>query len=147
MGQYGDTRRGRAGHLFRATEIDVMQRQPRAHERPRLDTFGAWRGIFFVGLTLLALTISAFFWTKSRGAYDELGRAVPVNALVMGPIFYLLNRPLRGRRVWAIGTCLPDRRGHSFCNFCLHGHFSLSLKPRPSRSGLSAQLSWQKYLA
>ena len=30
MGQYGDTRRGRAGHLFRATEIDVMQRQPRA---------------------------------------------------------------------------------------------------------------------
>ena len=73
-----------------------MQRQPRAHERPILDAFGAWRVIFF-GLTLLALTISAFFWTKSRGAYDELGRAVPVNALINGPIFYLLNRTLRGR--------------------------------------------------
>ena len=66
-----------------------MQRQPRAHERPILDAFGAWRVIFFVGLTLLALTICAFFWTKSRGAYDELGRGVPVNALVIGRIFYL----------------------------------------------------------
>lgn len=34
--------------FFRATEIDVMQRQPRAHERPILDAFGAWRVIFFV---------------------------------------------------------------------------------------------------
>lgn len=86
MGQYGDTRRARAGHLFRATEIDVMQRQPRARERPILNAFGAWRVIFFVGLTLLALTICAFFWTKSRGAYDELGGGVPVNALVIGRI-------------------------------------------------------------
>ena len=71
------------------------------------------------------------------GAHDELGRAVPVNAFVIGPIFYLLNRPLRGRRIWAIGTCLRDGRRHSFCNFRLpmHGYFSLSSKPRPSRSG------------
>jgi hypothetical protein len=34
-------------------------------------------------------TICAFFWTKSRGAYDELGRGVPVNALIIGRIFYL----------------------------------------------------------
>ena len=65
--------------------------------------FRAWR-VIFAGLTLLALTLSAFFWAKSRGTYDELSR----------PILYLLNRPLRGRRVWAIGTGLPDTRGHSF---------------------------------
>jgi len=136
MDQYGDIRRARAGHLFRGTEIDVMQRQPRAHEGPILDAFGAWR-VIFVGPTQPPLTLSAFFWTKSRGAYDELGRAVPVNALVSGQIFYLLNRPLRGRRIWAIGTCLRDGRRHSFCNFRLpmHGYFSLSSKPRPSRSG------------
>lgn len=76
------------GHLFRATKIDVMQRQPRAHERPILDAFGAWRVIFFVGLTLLALTICAFFWTKSRGAYDELGARHRSE-------FLSLDRPLR----------------------------------------------------
>ena len=57
---------------FEPHEIDVMQRKPRAVERPILDTFGVWR-VIFVGLTLLALTLSAFFWMKSKGASDELG--------------------------------------------------------------------------
>ena len=75
---------------FEPHEIDVMQRQPRVVDRPILDGFGAWRAVF-VGLALLALTLSAFFWMKSQGASDELGRAVAVNALVIGQIFYLLN--------------------------------------------------------
>jgi len=45
----------------------------------------------FVGLALLVLTLWAFFWMKSKGASDELARAVAVNALVIGQTFYLLN--------------------------------------------------------
>ena len=48
-------------------------------------------GIVFVGLALLTLTLWAFFWMKSKDASDELARAVAVNALVIGQIFYLLN--------------------------------------------------------
>jgi magnesium-transporting ATPase (P-type) len=75
---------------FEPHEVDVMQRQPRAVDRPILDGFGIWR-VCFVGLGLLALTLWAFFWMKSQGASDELGRAVAVNALVIGQVFYLLN--------------------------------------------------------
>jgi magnesium-transporting ATPase (P-type) len=49
-----------------------------------------WR-VVFVGLALLALTLWAFFWMKSNGASDALARAVAVNTLVIGQIFYLLN--------------------------------------------------------
>jgi magnesium-transporting ATPase (P-type) len=59
-------------------------------DRPILDGFGIWR-VVFVGLALLALTLWAFFWMKSRDASDELARAVAVNALVIGQVFYLLN--------------------------------------------------------
>jgi magnesium-transporting ATPase (P-type) len=75
---------------FEPHELDVMQRPPRAVDLPILDAFGVWR-VAFVGLTLLALTLSAFFWMKSNGASDALARAVAVNALVIGQIFYLLN--------------------------------------------------------
>jgi magnesium-transporting ATPase (P-type) len=75
---------------FEPHELDVMQRQPRAVDRPILDAFGVWR-VVFIGLALLALTLWAFFWMKSRDASDELARAVAVNALVIGQIFYLLN--------------------------------------------------------
>jgi magnesium-transporting ATPase (P-type) len=75
---------------FEPHELDVMQRSPRAVDRPILDAFGLWR-VIFVGLALLALTLGAFFWMKSKGASDELARAVAVNALVIGQIFYLLN--------------------------------------------------------
>jgi magnesium-transporting ATPase (P-type) len=59
-------------------------------DRPILDGFGVWR-VVFVGLALLALTLWAFFWMKSKDATDELARAVAVNTLVIGQIFYLLN--------------------------------------------------------
>src|ERR1700741_5002842 len=57
---------------------------------PILDGFGIWR-VVFVGLALLALSLWAFFWMKSKDAPDELARAVAVNALVIGQVFYLLN--------------------------------------------------------
>jgi magnesium-transporting ATPase (P-type) len=52
--------------------------------------FGIWR-IVFVGLVLLAFTLSAFFWMKSQGASDALARTVAVNAITIGQVFYLLN--------------------------------------------------------
>jgi magnesium-transporting ATPase (P-type) len=55
-----------------------------------LDGFGVWR-VIFVGLALLALTLWAFFWMTSKNAPDDLARAVAVNALVIGQVFYLLN--------------------------------------------------------
>lgn len=75
---------------FEPHELDVMQRPPRAVDRPIVDRFGMWR-IIFVGLALLLLTLWAFFWMKSKGASDQLARAAAVNALVIGQIFYLLN--------------------------------------------------------
>jgi magnesium-transporting ATPase (P-type) len=75
---------------FEPHELDVMRRPPRPVDRPILDGFGVWR-ICFVGLALLALTLWAFFWMKSKGASDELARAVAVNTLVIGQVFYLLN--------------------------------------------------------
>jgi magnesium-transporting ATPase (P-type) len=75
---------------FEPHERDVMRRRPRATYRPILDGFGIWR-VVFVGLALLVLTLWAFFWMKSYDASDELARAVAVNALVIGQIFFLLN--------------------------------------------------------
>jgi len=75
---------------FEPHELDVMHRLPRAVDRPILDGFGVWR-VVFVGLALLALTLWAFFWMKSKDAPDDLARAVAVNALVIGQVFYLLN--------------------------------------------------------
>jgi magnesium-transporting ATPase (P-type) len=75
---------------FEPHELDVMQRLPRAVDRPILDAFGLWR-VVFVGVALLALTLWAFFWMKSQNASDELARAVAVNTLVVGQVFYLLN--------------------------------------------------------
>ncbi len=75
---------------FEPHELDVMQRSPRAVNLPILDAFGIWR-VVFVGLALLVLTLCAFFWMKAYNASDALARAVAVNALVIGQIFYLLN--------------------------------------------------------
>jgi magnesium-transporting ATPase (P-type) len=75
---------------FEPHELDVMRQRPRAIDRPILDAFGLWR-VVFVGLALLALTLVAFFWMQSHAASDKLARAVAVNALVLGQIFYLLN--------------------------------------------------------
>jgi len=75
---------------FEPHELDVMKRPPRSVHRPIVDGFGIWR-VIFVASALLGLTLWAFFWMKSQNASDELARAVAVNALVIGQIFYLLN--------------------------------------------------------
>ena len=75
---------------FEPHERDVMKRPPRAVDRPILTGFGIWR-ITFVGLALLAYTLTAFFWMKSHGASNELARTVAVNAITIGQVFYLLN--------------------------------------------------------
>jgi magnesium-transporting ATPase (P-type) len=75
---------------FEPHELDVMNRPPRAVDRPILTGFGIWR-VIFVGLALLAVTLSAFFWMKSRGASDQLARTVAVNMITIGQVFYLLN--------------------------------------------------------
>jgi len=75
---------------FEPHELDVMRRPPRAVDRPILTGFGAWR-VLFVGLTLLAYTLWAFFWMKGQGASDQLARTVAVNAITIGQVFYLLN--------------------------------------------------------
>jgi magnesium-transporting ATPase (P-type) len=75
---------------FEPHELDVMNRPPRAVERPILTGFGIWR-VVFVGLALLAVTLWAFFWMKSQGASDPLARTVAVNMITIGQVFYLLN--------------------------------------------------------
>lgn len=75
---------------FEPHEIDVMGRPPRATDRQIVTGFGIWR-ILFIGLTLLAYTLLAFFWMKSQGASDSLARTVAVNAIAIGQVFYLLN--------------------------------------------------------
>jgi magnesium-transporting ATPase (P-type) len=75
---------------FEPHELDVMRRPPRAVDRAILTGFGIWR-VIFVGLSLLAYTLLAFFWMKSEGASDELARTVAVNAITIGQAFYLLN--------------------------------------------------------
>ena len=75
---------------FEPHEVDVMDRPPRAVDRPIVTGFGIWR-IVFIGLALLAYTLVAFFWMKSWGASDGLARTVAVNAITIGQVFYLLN--------------------------------------------------------
>ena len=75
---------------FEPHELDVMNRPPRAVDRPILTGFGIWR-VVFVGLALLAVTLWAFFWMKSQGAPDQLARTVAVNMITIGQVFYLLN--------------------------------------------------------
>jgi magnesium-transporting ATPase (P-type)/biotin carboxyl carrier protein len=93
---------------FEPHESDVMQRSPRAVTRPILDGFAIWR-VIFVGVALLILTLAAFFWMKSAGVSDELARAVAVNALVIGQIFYLLNSRFKTESSLSLTAHLGNR--------------------------------------
>jgi magnesium-transporting ATPase (P-type) len=75
---------------FEPHEADVMQRRPRAIDRPIVTGFGIWR-ILFVGAALVLYTLSAFFGMRAEGASDELARTAAVNAITLGQVFYLLN--------------------------------------------------------
>jgi magnesium-transporting ATPase (P-type) len=75
---------------FEPHEIDVMERPPRAVDRPIVTGFGIWR-IIFIGVALLVYTLLTFFGMKSQGASDALARTVAVSAITIGQAFYLLN--------------------------------------------------------
>ena len=75
---------------FEPHEADVMRRPPRAMNRSLVTGFGLWR-IVFIGVALVAFTLSTFFLMMSHGASDALARTTAVNALIMGQVFYLLN--------------------------------------------------------
>jgi calcium-translocating P-type ATPase len=99
---------------FEPHEHDVMQRPPRAVNRPILTWFGVWR-ILFVGVALVVYTLVAFFAIRIDAlhakdladllsrikSYDPsdvlalarlpLARTVAVNAITLGQVFYLLN--------------------------------------------------------
>ncbi|TDN61847.1 HAD-IC family P-type ATPase [Paraburkholderia sp. BL10I2N1] len=93
---------------FEPHELDVMRRPPGVAGRPILTGFGIWR-VIFVGLSLLALTLWAFFWMKANDAPDELARTVAVNTLTIGQIFYLLNTRYRVDSSLSITAHLGNR--------------------------------------
>jgi magnesium-transporting ATPase (P-type) len=93
---------------FEPHELDVMRRPPGVAGRPILTGFGIWR-VIFVGLSLLALTLCAFFWMKAQDAPDELARTVAVNTLTIGQIFYLLNTRYRVDSSLSITAHLGNR--------------------------------------
>ncbi|ALM82886.1 HAD-IC family P-type ATPase [Bordetella sp. N] len=75
---------------FEPHEDDVMQRPPRAVERPILSRFGIWR-VLFVGAALLVYTLLTFFAMQAQGASEAMARTAAVNAITLGQVFYLLN--------------------------------------------------------
>ena len=83
---------------FEPHELDVMSRPPRAVDRPILTGFGIWR-VIFVGVTLVAFTLWAFFWMKGQGASDGLARTVAVNAITIGQCLLPAEQPLPDRQL------------------------------------------------
>ncbi len=94
---------------FEPHEADVMRRPPRAINRSLVTAFGLWR-IVFIGVTLVAFTLSTFFLMMSYGASDALARTTAVNALIMGQVFYLLN----SRYLLDSSLSLTAHRGNSY---------------------------------
>jgi magnesium-transporting ATPase (P-type) len=75
---------------FEPHEPDVMERPPRAIDRPIVTRFGIWR-TFFVAAALVLFTLAIFFWMKAQGASDQMARTSAVNAITLGQVFYLIN--------------------------------------------------------
>jgi magnesium-transporting ATPase (P-type) len=93
---------------FEPHEPDVMRRPPARAGRPIVDAFGIWR-VIFIGLLLLALTLTAFFGIYTRGVPIEIARTVAVNALTIGQMFYLLNARYRTDPSLSIRAHLRNR--------------------------------------
>jgi magnesium-transporting ATPase (P-type) len=75
---------------FEPHEAGVMQRPPRAIDRPILSHFGIWR-ILFVGAVLVLYTLWIFFWMHTQNASIPMARTAAVNALTLGQVVYLFN--------------------------------------------------------
>jgi len=93
---------------FEPHEPGVMRRPPAKTGRPILNGFGIWR-LVFVGGSLLALTLAAFFHTYGQGAPIAVARTVAVNALTIGQIFYLLNTRYRLEPSFSLRAHLGNR--------------------------------------
>ena len=65
--------------------------------------------MIFVGLSLLVLTLVAFFGTYAQGVPIEVARTVAVNALTIGQVFYLLNARYRTEPSFSIRAHLGNR--------------------------------------
>ncbi|QKT04497.1 cation-transporting P-type ATPase [Ectothiorhodospiraceae bacterium 2226] len=74
---------------FEPPESDIMRRPPRDPRAPLLSPYLIWR-IGFVSVLLVAGTFSLFLW-KEATAGLEAARAMAVNTLVMGQVFYLFS--------------------------------------------------------
>lgn len=92
---------------FEPHEPDVMRRPPAKAGRPILTGFGIWR-VIFVGLSLLVLTLVAFFGTYAQGVPIAVARTVAVNALTIGQVFYLLNARYRTEPSFSIRSHLGN---------------------------------------
>lgn len=77
---------------WHAVEVDdaVHRLGSDAAQGPIISAFGLWR-IAFIGGLLVGLALIFFFQAKSDGDSDEIARAIAVNALVIGQIFYVFN--------------------------------------------------------
>ena len=94
---------------FEPHERDVMQRPPRAGVASACWTASQFGASFLSGWRCSRSHLCAFFWMKSQGAADELARAVAVNALVIGQVFYLLNSRYKTESSLSIRAHLGNR--------------------------------------
>lgn len=75
---------------FEPPEPGLMQRRPRDQAKPLLSGFLIWR-VLFVSVLLVVGTFGHYVYMDMQGVSEELARAVAINTLVMGQVFYLFN--------------------------------------------------------
>src|SRR5690606_16093017 len=75
---------------FEETENDVMRRPPRDPREKLLTGFFVWR-VAMVSVLMMIGALGLFLWELSRGSSIALAQTVPVNAVVVAEMFYLVN--------------------------------------------------------
>jgi len=75
---------------FEPPEANVMRRPPRERSEPILSGYLVWR-VAYVSAVMGGLTLWVFFAMFERYGDLEIARAIAVNTLVAGELFYLLN--------------------------------------------------------
>ncbi|NDY57987.1 cation-transporting P-type ATPase [Desulfovibrio sulfodismutans] len=87
---------------FEPREPGIMDRPPRAPDRPILGAYLAGR-ILLVGVALLVASFGLFEWELALGSSPESARTVAVNVFVMAEAVYLFNARSFFRSPFAIG--------------------------------------------
>ena len=91
---------------FEPPEANVMRRPPRERSEPILSRYLVWR-VVYVSAVMGGLTLWVFFAMFERYGDLDIARAIAVNTLVAGELFYLLNTrfliasPLAPRRFFS----------------------------------------------